>query len=114
MRDEQRRQLPFLEHPLDVVQDAFLEGLVEGRQGLIEQQELGAGEQGAAKGDALFLSARKRVRQALQQVRQLQDLDGTSKIDGPGLARPTPPAVKKVVAHFQVRKQELVLKDIAD
>src|SRR5579871_5146350 len=114
MCDIDRWQPPFFQSLPDIIEDAFLERLIESRERLVQKQQLRTTQESPAQGHALLLAAGERVRQAFEQAVQLQYLDNTVEIDDACLGRPSLPAVQQVSSSGQVREQEMILENIAD
>src|SRR5260221_2537762 len=73
------------------------------------------GQQGAADGDALLLTAGQGIWPALQQMAEAQQLNHGIEISGGTIALThEPAAVEQVLAHAEVRKEAAVLEDVAD
>jgi len=99
---------------LDVGEDLFLAGGVQGREGLVHEQEAGAGEQGPAESDALLLAAGEGAGPAVQNTTKAEEVDHRVEPLPALVAGREPPAVEQVLAHRQVREEPAFLEHVAD
>ena len=79
--DIENRQRQRLVQPLKVGQDLVLRYLVQCRERLVHQQELGVREQGAADRQALSLAAGEIAGRAVQQLIDPEQLDHFVEVD---------------------------------
>ena len=89
---------------------------VEVGERLVEEEHLRVAHDGAAHGDPLALAARELARQAVEQVREAQNLGGAiHPLADHGLVRlAQPQAEAHVLAHRHVRVEGVVLKHHGD
>ncbi len=105
---EAREDLP------QIGDDLVLEPLVEGRQGLVHQQQPGTGEHRPPQGDALPLAAGEGGGVPVEQGLKVEDPDQFARIDAPPGRRGAPVAVEKVAPDAHVGKEVGVLEDDGD
>jgi hypothetical protein len=94
--DVKHRDFQFVVEFFQVGQDFLLAGQVQGRQGLVHEQDARAHRQSARDAHPLALAAGQPVRLAFQQMADAQQLDGLAQAD-PALRRTHP-----LHAEFQV------------
>ena len=99
--------------PFQERQDLVLGQLVEARQWLVHQQQLGLGEERAADGDTLTLAAGQMAWRAIQQLAEAQQVHDLIETDGVGV-KTLRGAVDKIAAHVQMRKEAGLLEYIAN
>ena len=98
------------------IADLFSEVGIQGRQGLVQQQQIGLHHQGAGQGRTLLFAAAQihhaAVQQALQakSLYQIGELTFAARAFGTAIAQ----SVLDVLAHGEVGKQGAVLVDDAD
>ena len=103
VRDEQRRDLETGEELLQLESHLDLRVSVEGRERLVEQEDLGVTRERARERDPLALAAREAARQRVLEMRDLEALEV--------LVRRVAPGVLDVLAHRQVGEERVVLED---
>src|SRR5690606_14827242 len=81
---------------------------------LVEQQQVGAGEQCAAHRHTLRLAAGQLRHTSFQQRREAQPVDDLFQDDAASGGRRAPQAVVEVAAHVEVCEQRRVLEYVAD
>ena len=113
MTDVEHRYIQLGVQALEIRQDLALALAVERSQGLIHQQQPGAGEQGPGDTDPLALATGQVVRRPLQQVGDAQQLAGMGQVHPPLLAGDALEAELQVGPHRQVREQAGFLEYIA-
>src|SRR5262245_42736579 len=113
VRDEDRGDPELLAHAEKVREDAPLEGSVEAREGLVEEQEVRPGAQGARERDAASLAAGERVERPPGHVPDLED--GEHALRGEALRRATrrpPRAEPHVAEHVEMGEEQVVLRHV--
>lgn len=112
MRDEHERSAELAVNALKLVLELLTQVLVERRQWLVEQQDLGIEHQRPGDRDALLLSAGKGIRALVAMLGQAHDVEH--------LRNPAPPFTARVPAYAQgeidvignaeMRKQRVALE----
>ena len=87
---------------------------VEIREGLVEQEHLGLGSDGAGQGHALLLATREGARRPAFEAGEPHHVEGFAHPTGPLLAADAWQAVGHVGADVEVGEQRPVLEDHAD
>ena len=108
--DVEHRYIDLPRQTLQIRQQFTLARDVERSQRLIEQQQLGRGQQCATNRHTLFFTAGQTARQAIEQRLNAQQRDQFIKL----LRHAFRHTVTQITAHFVVREQACILKHIAD
>jgi hypothetical protein len=114
MADIDDRDVRLVAQPLDIGQDLGLARLVERGERLVHQDQLGAGHQRPADGDALLLAAGKQGRPPVEQMLDAEQRDHGVEIGVALAGRGEEAAIAQILRDRQVRKEPRVLKHIAD
>ena len=85
---------------------------VERREGLVQEDDLGADGERPGEGDPLLLPARELMRVAAAVARQPDQLE--ELVDTVAAIRAAGKAEGDVASHAQVREQRAFLRDVAD
>ncbi len=99
-----------LAEELEVGQGVLFAALIEGRERLVEQQQTGLREQGAAQRHPLPLAAGQRGGCAFEQGFEIQPAHHLLEAQPPLRERHAPITVFQIAAHPQMGKQPAVLK----
>ena len=91
--------------------DPVFELLVQGAEGLIHDQQAGAGENGPAQSHPLPLPPREGVDSPLQKLSQLKDLNERIRVDATQRGRGPPITVEEVAPDAEMGKEVALLKD---
>ena len=118
VRDEDGGDAELAQQALELDLHRLAQLAVERGEGLVEQQQLGAHDQGAGDGDALLLAARERARRAGPRCSAICTSASASRTRGARFGvRPTPLGLQAegdVLGDRQMREQRVVLEDDAD
>lgn len=114
MRDIEHGDRELIAHAEEIREQSFLECGVEARERLVEQEQARCGEQGAAEGDALFFTARKRGDGAVEERGDFQDFyDVLEGQTGRANVRCVE-SVEEVFADGDMREKRAVLGYVTD
>ncbi len=114
MADVENGNVQLPGQPGDEGHNLRLAGGVQGGQRLVHEQQVRAGQQGAADGDPLLFPAGKAGRMTFQQMADAQQIHHPVEADPP-LPTPHPlPAVLQIGPNGEVGKQPPVLENVAE